>query len=364
MIKNAAIYLKNAYNIARDEGLQAMFKEMHRSYVQRFRPSRTTFAPTAVELEVSSHCNLDCIMCRKGFGIGEKHEKMHMSMERFETLLKRLPFLKLISFRGCGEPIMNPQIVEIVSTAVKRGKKVILFTNGMDMTAEMARALMSVHVDEIVFSIDAARQETFAGIRRGGDLERIFRNVEAVGHVIRAQGNGTRLSSMFLMMRRNYREFPELVERLDGTGVSCLVAKQFNPGLSVDLQRDVLDRSQIEEFHETMHGLAPKEMKILSSEEMCQAISFSDFLCMKIWECPFITVKGHLSMCPMTFYNVDVNYGNVFEQDFDKIWNNALVKDHRRMLNCGELKVCQECPGMKMRADVVKSLKQDPIESS
>jgi MoaA/NifB/PqqE/SkfB family radical SAM enzyme len=357
-IKSAAIYLKNAYNIARDEGLHSMFKEMHRSYIQRFRPARTTFSPTAVELEVSSHCNLDCIMCRKGFNIGGKHEKLHMSLERFETLLKRMPFLKLISFRGCGEPILNPEIVEIVSLAKRRGKKLILFTNGMKMDAEMARALMSVHIDEIVFSIDAARQETFAGIRRGGDLERIFRNIEAVGDEIRAERNGTRLSSMFLMMRQNWREFPELVERLDGTGVSVLVAKQFNPGLSEELQADVMQRSQIEEFHETLHGLSPRDMQLISSEEMCQAISFSDFLCMKIWECPFITVKGDLSMCPMTYYNVDVKYGNVFEQDFDKVWNNPLVKDHRKKLNCGELKVCQECPGMKMRAEVVKSLKQ------
>ena len=86
---------------------------------------------------------------------------------------------------------------------------------------------------------------------------------------------------------------------------------------------------------------------------MCHSLAFSDYLCMKVWECPFITVNGDLSMCPMAYYNVDVKYGNVFDEEFAALWNCGAIKDHRRELNGGGMDVCRQCPGMKMRDEIV-----------
>ena len=113
--KNVADFTRIACEIARTQGLRVMCKEIHRNYVKRYLPPKTRFLPTSVEFEVTTHCNLNCYMCRKVVEVSDIFEVQHMSLDLFERLLERLPFLDLISFCGAGEPIMNPQLMTLGS---------------------------------------------------------------------------------------------------------------------------------------------------------------------------------------------------------------------------------------------------------
>ncbi|MFH2001753.1 MAG: radical SAM protein [Planctomycetota bacterium] len=346
-IRRSASFIKIAYGMACEQGLHKMLRELHRAYTQHARPRKSRFKPTSIEWEITTHCNLECTMCRRSFGLAETRELKHMNLRLFSDLLQRFPFLELISFRGGGEPILHPRIVEIAEKVAGKGMKLSLFTNGMAMKPSLARELLSVPVSEIVFSIDAGRPDTYARIRRKGNLEQVLAHLEQVREQIAAHPNGTALSVMFILMRSNYHEFPELLRRIDGKGISALVAKHVNPGFNPDVSEELLQPSEEKEFRNMVRSLRSNETRVIYSQELYESQNQGERLCSRIWETPFVTVEGDLSLCPMTFYNAKINYGNVMDSGFNKLWNCTDIKEHRRQIASKELKICNTCPIMR-----------------
>src|ERR1051326_4080520 len=89
------------------------------SYLMKQKLTRNKKFPLLVELEPLFACNLKCAGCGK---IQQPH-----------TLLKqRMPVDQAIgAIEECGEPLMHPQIHEIVAELVKRKKYVFLCTNAL-----------------------------------------------------------------------------------------------------------------------------------------------------------------------------------------------------------------------------------------
>jgi len=335
----------HAIRIVRHHGVHELVRALHRGYVHRFLPEKTRFLPSAMEVEITTLCNLECIMCRGDPGFRGKGSPKQMSLERYSLLLERLCFLKDISFRGAGEPAMHPDLVELARRTVRSGKKIRIFTNGMTMDRELGQALVSVPVQEIVFSIDACRQGTYAAVRKGGDLERVLDNLDAVGELVKGV-KGIRLSVMFVVMRSNFREFEGLLKRIDGKGVSMLVPKTLYAGEKSVACEEILSDDETARFRAILEAATSGETKVLRECESRVEQNQGRIGCKKIWESPFVTVDGDLSLCPASVYKDDIVYGNIFDQGFLSIWNSPLIVRHRRMIVRGENPLCNACPSM------------------
>lgn len=344
IMQRATVFTRIAFGLAREEGLSVMLRELHRTYVKRFLPDKTRFLPTSAEFEITTYCNLNCIMCRKTFEISENLDRKHMDMRLLETLLERLPFIELISLCGAGEPILHPRITEVAEKIKGSNRKLSIFTNGMTMDASLARELVRIPVDEIIFSIDAARQETYEPIRAGGNIDRVIANLAAVGEEIRKSGSETRLSVMTLLMDSNYKEFPEILRRVNGTGARALVAKHFNSGFNSGLRHMMLTQEQCEEFRVIFRGLPKTDMDVIYAND-AYLMEPHHTSCTKAWESPFISVDGNLSICPFTYYRQNIDYGNLAKEHFMTVWNGKEIKEHRRRFREGDiLEICEECP--------------------
>jgi MoaA/NifB/PqqE/SkfB family radical SAM enzyme len=88
-------------------------------------------------LEPTQQCNLACDGCYR------KNIKTHKSLSEVESDLE--VFARLRNFDGVsiagGDPLMHPQILDIVSMVTAMGRKAILNTNGLAMTEELLREL-------------------------------------------------------------------------------------------------------------------------------------------------------------------------------------------------------------------------------
>ncbi|MBU0753514.1 MAG: radical SAM protein [Planctomycetes bacterium] len=224
--------------------------------------------PTSVEWEITTHCNLECTMCGRSFGISAMRESRHVDPATFRDLLSKLPFLELVSFRGAGEPILHPQIIKIAGEVVGRGIKLSIFTNGMAMNKALAEQLLAIPVHEIIFSIDAGNPDTYARIRKGGNLDHVLENLKYTADLIQAHPNGTKLSAMFILMRSNYREFPKLLDRINRNGVSALFAKHVNPGFDPKVAEEILRAEEEREFRETLKSLNNRKTKVVYTQEL------------------------------------------------------------------------------------------------
>jgi len=137
-----------------------------------------TVLPNRVTIELTNACNLNCVMCPRHFMMGAIGR---MSWELYRKIIDEIanyPGVAMIPFFR-GESMLHPEFVRMLVYARKRGVSPIqLATNATRMTAEIARAIVDLEIEFVSFSVDAIDQETYATIRRGGDLKQVLENIE------------------------------------------------------------------------------------------------------------------------------------------------------------------------------------------
>jgi len=343
LCRKASLLMQHSYRILRNQGMGELVHTLHRYYVHKHLPLKTGFLPTAMEVEITTHCNLYCSMCRGALDYFDDSKLQHISIERFALLLEQLDFLDIISFRGAGEPTMHPNIVDLATMAAKAGKKVRITTNGLLMDKALQDALVSIPVSEIVFSIDASDPKTYASIRRGANLEVVLKQLKSLGEMLTGRDDVI-LAVMFVVMHSNFKELLPLAEIISNIGVSYLAPKMLNPGPHPEIQKLALKDSDIEEFRDILKKLS--KLKISKQAENALINGNENKLCMNIWEAPFIAINGDLSACPSTYYNEKASYGNIFDEDFSAIWNNIKTQKQRNRIKLGSNPHCQVCPVM------------------
>ncbi len=103
-------------------------------------------------LEPTSACNLACDGCYRE-NVASSHKGMDVVREEVDTFL-RLRNCDGISIAG-GDPLMHPEVVEIVRYIASKGVKPILNTNGGRLTKELLRELKKAGVYGFTFHVDS-----------------------------------------------------------------------------------------------------------------------------------------------------------------------------------------------------------------
>src|SRR5690606_32740671 len=108
----------------------------------------------------------------------------------------------------------------IIAEAVARGIRVGFNSNGTLLTRERSERLIRAGLDWLHVSIDGARRETFASIRRGGDLDRVVTNLRGLVRTRAALGRTNPWIQMnTVIMRANQGELEALVRLAADIGV-------------------------------------------------------------------------------------------------------------------------------------------------
>ena len=103
-------------------------------------------------LEPTSACNLSCDGCYRE-NVASSHKPLERVKQEIETF-RRLRNSDGISIAG-GDPLMHPEIVEIVRLVREAGMKPILNTNGDRLSAELLRELKRAGAHGFTFHVDS-----------------------------------------------------------------------------------------------------------------------------------------------------------------------------------------------------------------
>lgn len=91
-----------------------------------------------VYIEITNVCNLRCSFCP-----GTKREPKFMSVEEFRTLARRLVgHTKFLYFHLMGEPLLHPDLAQLLDIAHELDFRVIITTNGT-LLSDCAETLLS-----------------------------------------------------------------------------------------------------------------------------------------------------------------------------------------------------------------------------
>jgi MoaA/NifB/PqqE/SkfB family radical SAM enzyme len=139
-----------------------------------FRTRRETgWRLTSVNLEITNHCNLYCTICPVNTTM--RRDKGFMDPALFRKVIDENPDFDFVLTFQWGEPLLHPQVFEMVRYAADRGIRPMLTSNGTRLDPERRRALLSCGLERITFSVDGDR-ETHERIR-GYSWERLREDV-------------------------------------------------------------------------------------------------------------------------------------------------------------------------------------------
>ena len=142
--------------------------------------ARPRSLPFMVRLEPTGICNLRCPRCATGLGI-DPRPKGFLSMEALDRVIDQVEgHAMVVRFDGLGEPLLHPRIVEAVRRLKAAGMGVVISTHFNNLPREGIDALVESGLDRLMIAVDGSTQETYERYRRGGELERVLHNMEAL----------------------------------------------------------------------------------------------------------------------------------------------------------------------------------------
>lgn len=161
------------------EPLLTKMKRLEIRLLGRYASTYCYNTPFLIEFDISSKCNLKCTICFRGQEDFEEEPLHNLSLEDFKKIIDRFNKLYLIQFRGCCEPTLNPELVEMINYVKDKGaKQVELFTNGTTLKGQILDKISNSKLDSLKVSIDSPDEKVYKSIR-GTDLSKVLDNIKA-----------------------------------------------------------------------------------------------------------------------------------------------------------------------------------------
>jgi len=132
--------------------------------------------PVVLQIEVTSICNLSCIMCP---GSKLTRPRQNMDIGLFEKIIKEAEGKsELAILHLMGEPLVHPDLDKMIKICERANIKTVISTNAMLLNEKRQEELSNSGLDTIILSFDGAKPETLEKIRLGAKYEIIRRNIE------------------------------------------------------------------------------------------------------------------------------------------------------------------------------------------
>lgn len=292
-------------------------------------------------IESTSRCNLKCVMCpRKSF----KHNQGDINLEVFKKISRYFSRGIEVDLAGWGEPLLHPELCELIRIAKEKGGIVGFTTNATLLDAEKSINLINSGLDCINFSIDGATPETYENIRHGAKFKDVIINIKNF-ITLKTELNSTtpRTSVTFVMMKKNFYELPLLIKLAKELKIDVLNIKNFNV---------LTNEKDIEQavFTHRMYNLQDNSFIVNRDLIIAESISLAKNLNLELFISPiepnvsnkcmlassalFISHTGDVAICCATGYPVPrmlnrkdrsddarIIYGNINKNRLDKILN-------------------------------------------
>lgn len=323
-----------------------------KEYNTDIQGSRQLSAPLFVIWEVTGACNLRCKHCLSDSGKPIPNE---LNTHEAKKLINALEMMKVfnINFSG-GEPLMRPDIFELLEYASQKKIGIVLLTNGSLITKETIDRLENTNIFNLQVSIDGIGQthDDFRGIK--GSYKRAVNAIK----LLRDADYGVAISSV--VTKQNIEEIPKIIDMAVDLGASSYKTTLFMPTgrgkgnvgdliltpqdvknftfIMIEQKKDMGDMINIScetDYPWLAEGADRESSDSLKTEDS------SKIGCTAGNSSFYITPDGKMTPCPFLRKFVA---GNIRKEDVKEIWDNSSAFDIFRNITRGDLKgKCGAC---------------------
>ena len=251
-------------------------------------------------LEVTTRCNFNCITCiRHSWSDEEASLSWHDFLE-VVTQLKEFPELQSVHFGGFGEPLLHPNISDMIHLLHAQGYHTEMISNGSLLTPAMCEKLLDAGLDWLFVSLDGSDSGSYAAMRPGADYTEVVSNLAWLQNEKKKRRQATPfLGVEFVATKSNFFHLPQLRRVCDNLGVSRLVVTHVLPYHESMKDEILYDQQRTwEEFGSEAPQLSVKTglpLKLLT-ERHCRFVEGKSFV---------ITAAGNVAPCYAFMHEYD-----------------------------------------------------------
>lgn len=257
-------------------------------------------------------CNQNCKYCHRFLGINE------MSLEDNKVVIDKLSRegITNITFTG-GEPLLYPNILELVKYSKKKNMKVKVISNGELLSKNNELREIYSYLDSITFSIDSIDNELNDKMGRGYNH---YNNIKTV--LDNLKGNTLKVNINTVVSKMNIGTLDSLGNFLKNYQINAWRIFKFIPlRETAKLNKDIFEISQVDfKANKPVFTSFPNIGKIEFREE-------NDM------ESKYILIMPNGNVV-LTENREDVTIGNIMEDNLGNLINNrATVKPQNKVVN-------------------------------
>ncbi len=157
---------------------------------------------------ITRKCNLKCVHC---YSHSEDRDYSgEMTTEQgFELLDDLSGFgVPVVLFSG-GEPLIRPDILELMNHAVSKGMRAVVSTNGTLIDEKMAKSLKDIGLSYVGISLDGLERIHDEFRRVPGTYSRVMRAIK------NCKEYGLKVGLRFTINKRNFQEIPGVFDLVE-----------------------------------------------------------------------------------------------------------------------------------------------------
>ncbi|MBI5231497.1 MAG: heme b synthase [Coriobacteriales bacterium] len=324
-------------------------------------------APRIIAWEITRSCNLSCVHCRAAAEFGHYHGEL--SLDEIKAVIDDIVTISnpILILTG-GEPLMRPDIWEIVDYAHEKGAMPVIGTNATLITEEIAQKMAEHKIPRISVSIDfptAEGHDEFRG--QAGCFDATIEGIK----IAKKHGIGVQINTT--VTTRNAQYIEEIHDLAESLGVDAFHIFMLVPtGRGSEILAEELPPQEYEEvlawayerqktsplhfkptdaphYYRIIRQKAKAEGKKVTREEY--GLDAMTRGCLGGITFCFISHVGDVQPCGY----FDMQLGNVKEQPFSKIWTESKVFNDLRDYSllkgkCGACEYKAVCGGCRARA--------------
>jgi len=290
--------------------------------------------PMHMHIELTNYCNLKCKVCPTGSG-RLKRKPASIEVSLFERLLKEVGFYPLvIALWGWGEPLLHPQLADILRITQGLGVTTLVSTNGQNLNdEEVHRALINYPPTYLIVCLDGLTDETLSAFRVGAKLDNALSGVRRLAELKRQKGAQLPVLHLrYIVMKHNEHEVAKVPEfaRRNGFDVATIRTLSIIDSPE-DMHREFIPADERWKAYGYKDG---------------QRISRTDFICEKAFTFPAVFADGTVVACDQDC-NAQQPLGRLTDgSSFKDIWWSKRAAEVRKTIrdNPDSFSFCRNCP--------------------
>jgi len=288
--------------------------------------------PMSMSYEPTTACNLRCPECPSGLRSFTR-ETGNLKSDFFSQSIDQVAdYLSYCIFYFQGEPYINPDFLEMVNYAARKGIYTITSTNGHFLNMENARKTVDSGLDRVIISIDGTTQEVYESYRKEGKLASVIQGAKNLVAAKRESGKAhPYIVFQYLVVKPNEHQLDEVQQLADEIGVDEVKYKTAQVYDYVNGNPLIPTIEKYSRYKKQKDGTY-KVKNTLKNQ------------CWKMWHSCVVTWDGLVVPC---CFDKDATHrlGDLKKDEFATIWRAQSYTQFRQAITRGrdKIDICTNC---------------------